>query len=443
MNTSVPFPSPPAAEPAPGPVLLNAENVGLTFGTGQSRHVVLEKVNLSLHEGEIVGLLGRSGCGKSTLLRLLSGLMSPTHGKVTYEGQPVNGPTSGIAMVFQTFALFPWLTVEGNVRLGLEARGEDPKNAEHKARAAIDLIGLDGYEHAFPRELSGGMRQRIGFSRALVTDPKILLMDEAFSALDVLTSHTLQSDLLHLWQSKKTALRTILLVTHNIEEAATLCDRVLLLRANPGKITHELPVNLRHPRDRNSPEFLTRVDFLYRLMMGGASGNLRPDHVLQSLTAELPDTTASSVRAVLIALGNPPFHGKADAARLAETVGGDISDFVPACDAAEILGLIQLDNAGQMELTAVGKQLAAAETPKAKELFGQRMLAAVPLAAHVSQVLQARPGFRAPRRRFLDEMEDTITCEQAEVVLHRLTKWARYGELFAYDSTRDEYFLEK
>ncbi|MCX7600357.1 MAG: ABC transporter ATP-binding protein, partial [Meiothermus sp.] len=229
--------------------LLEARNLTKTFTTPEGKpFTVLESIHLELQEGEIVALLGRSGSGKSTLLRCLSGLLRPSAGEVRYRGQPVQGPMPGMAMVFQSFALFPWLTVQQNVELGLEAMGIPAPQRRRKALEAIDLVGLDGFEKAFPKELSGGMRQRVGFARALVTEPEVLFMDEPMSALDVLTAETLRLELLNLWQSERLPLKGILLVTHNIEEAVLLADRILVLSSNPGRIRAEIAVTLGHPR---------------------------------------------------------------------------------------------------------------------------------------------------------------------------------------------------
>src|ERR1700758_776276 len=233
-----------------GEPILTVHDVTRGFPRGSGEIHVLADVDLSLRAGEIVGLLGRSGSGKSTLLRIIAGLIRPSSGEVIYRGHPVSGPAEGIAMVFQTFALFPWLTVLQNVEAGLEALGVAPKESRKRALAAIDLIGLDGFESAYPRELSGGMRQRVGFARALVVDPTILLMDEPFSALDVLTAETLRSDFVDLWSQGKLAIKSILLVTHNIEEAVLLYDRILILSSNPGRISAEIPVLLPQPRNR-------------------------------------------------------------------------------------------------------------------------------------------------------------------------------------------------
>ena len=231
---------------------------GFPRGSGEIR--VLADVDLSLRAGEIVGLLGRSGSGKSTLLRIIAGLIRPSSGEVVYRGRPVNGPAEGIAMVFQTFALFPWLTVLQNVEAGLEALSVPAKESRRRALAAIDLIGLDGFESAYPRELSGGMRQRVGFARALVVEPTILLLDEPFSALDVLTAETIRTDLLDLWMERRLPIKSMLLVTHNIEEAVFMCDRILLFSSNPGRVSAEIEVTFSHPRNRLNTAFRELVE---------------------------------------------------------------------------------------------------------------------------------------------------------------------------------------
>ena len=248
--------------------LLEVENVVQRYrtGSGEIGPIVLDHVSMQLRGGEIVGLLGRSGCGKSSLLRIVAGLTFPAEGKVIYRDAQVTGPVEGAAMVFQSFALFPWLSVLGNVELGLRAKGVAEDEARKRALAAIDLIGLDGFESAFPKELSGGMRQRVGFARALVVNPQILLMDEPFSALDVLTAETLRTDLLDLWVEGRMPIKSILMVTHNIEEAVLMCDRIIVLSSNPGRISAEIPVMLQHPRNRLDPAFRQMVDKIYALM---------------------------------------------------------------------------------------------------------------------------------------------------------------------------------
>jgi NitT/TauT family transport system ATP-binding protein len=254
------------SQTAPQDPILTLREVSRGFPRGSGEVQVLADVDLSLFGGEIVGLLGRSGSGKSTLLRIISGLIKPSSGEVVYRGQPVNGAAAGIGMVFQTFALFPWLTVLQNVEAGLEALAVPPRESRRRALSAIDLIGLDGFESAYPRELSGGMRQRVGFARALVVEPTILLLDEPFSALDVLTAETIRTDLLDLWIEHRLPTKSMLLVTHNIEEAVFMCDRILLFSSNPGRVSAEIEVTFPHPRNRLDAAFRELVDDIYAKM---------------------------------------------------------------------------------------------------------------------------------------------------------------------------------
>src|SRR5580698_9131481 len=296
--------------------LLNVEHVRRTFPRGGGEELlVLDDVNLSLKEGEIVGLLGRSGSGKSTLLRLIAGLARPQGGSLTYLGNPIEGPADGIAMVFQSFALFPWLTVLENVQLGLEALALPPAEIRKRALEAIDLIGLDGYESAFPRELSGGMRQRVGFARALVVHPNVLLMDEPFSALDVLTAENLRTDLLELWSEGQLPIKGIILVTHNIEEAVLMCDRVLLFSTNPGRIVTEIKVPLRQPRDRQDPNFAALVDRIYVEMTARRTDRLAPklDRIPGTgFGMILPEVPMGLISGLVEAVSAAPYNGKAD-----------------------------------------------------------------------------------------------------------------------------------
>ena len=256
--------------PPPSPLpqrLIAASSIVKTYQTpDHSGRLVIDNIDFSLAEGEIVAILGKSGSGKSTFLRILAGLTPPTSGLVEYRGRPVNGPAQGIAMVFQTFALFPWLTVLGNVELGLEAQGVPRAERRQRAIAAIDLIGLDGFESAYPKELSGGMRQRVGFARALVVNPDVLLLDEPFSALDVLTAETLRGDIIDLWLAHRIPTKGIIIVSHNIEEAVELADRIIIFGSDPATIRADIPVPMARPRDFNSAVFRRLVDEVYTLL---------------------------------------------------------------------------------------------------------------------------------------------------------------------------------
>src|SRR5579862_1146023 len=298
-------------QPTPD-ILLDVHGVRRAFAKpGGGELLVLDGVDLTLNQGEIVGLLGRSGSGKSTLLRLISGLARPQGGTLDYMGAPIDGPPSGIAMVFQSFALFPWLTVLENVQLGLEALHISPQEIRTRALAAIDLIGLDGYENAYPRELSGGMRQRVGFARALVVHPNILLMDEPFSALDVLTAENLRTDLVDLWSDGQLPIKGMILVTHNIEEAVLMCDRVLLFSTNPGRIAGEIRIDIPRPRDRTDTRFEDYVDRIYTEMTARQRAQ-RAERGGAHQGALLNHASPNTVAGLIEALAAAPYNGKAD-----------------------------------------------------------------------------------------------------------------------------------
>jgi len=406
--------------------------------------LVLDGIELQLVEGQIVGLLGRTGSGKSTLLRSIAGLMPASGGSITYLGQPVLGPAPGIAMVFQSFALFPWLTVLENVQLGLEALGLPEAEIRKRALAAIDLIGLDGYESAYPRELSGGMRQRVGFARALVVHPNILLMDEPFSALDVLTAETLRTDLIELWGDGKLPIKGIIIVTHNIEEAVLMCDRILLFSSNPGRIIREIAVDLKQPRNRLDPQFRDLVEKIYVAMtartptppkIGGAAGT-----VATSIDTRLPRVSANLLSGVLETLSGE-YSGKADLPVFAEEQHLEGDDLFPVADALQMLHLAEIEG-GDIKLTDFGKQYVEAGTDDRKKIFQRQLLAYVPLAAHIRRVLQDRSNHVAPKSRFFDELEDHMSTEDAEETLRSVTAWARYAEAFAYDADSQTFSLE-
>jgi NitT/TauT family transport system ATP-binding protein len=407
--------------------------------------LVLNDINLTLKEGEIVGLLGRSGSGKSTLLRLISGLARPVSGSVVYQGQPITGPASGIAMVFQTFALFPWLTVLENVQLGLEALGLPEAQVRQRALAGIDLIGLDGYESAYPRELSGGMRQRVGFARALVVHPNILLMDEPFSALDVLTAETLRTDFLDLWIEGKLPIKGVILVTHNIEEAVLMCDRILVFSRNPGHIVEEIKVNLTQPRSRVEPAFHDLVERIYVALTARPAASpprVAPDRIPgMGIEMALPRASANLLAGLIENLAAAPYNGKADLPVIASALHMEVDDLFPVAEALQLLRFAEIEG-GDIRLTDNGKQFAEGGTDDRKKLFQRQLLAYVPLAAHIRRVLQERANHTAPRSRFRDELEDHVTAESARQTLQSVVAWARFSEAFAYDARSETFSLE-
>jgi NitT/TauT family transport system ATP-binding protein len=413
-------------------------------GSGESGAAILDDVNLTLNEGEIVGLLGRSGCGKSSLLRIVSGLIRPTLGEVIFQGREVTGPSEGIAMVFQSFALFPWLTVLENVKFGLRAMSVPERQAHRRALAAIDLIGLDGFESAYPKELSGGMRQRVGFARALVVNPKLLLMDEPFSALDVLTAETLRTDLLDLWVEGCMPIKSILMVTHNIEEAILMCDRILVLASAPGRIAAELKVTLKHPRSRLDPEFRQLVDKIYALMTQRSDSkekNRDGNFPGLGFGMILPRVSTNSFAGLLEALAAAPYLGKAELPELAGTLQLEIDQLFPVAETLQLLRFAEVDS-GEIRLTPAGRKFAEAAVDARKKMFGDHLLAYVPLAARVRRVLDERANHQAPAQRFMQELEDYMSDDAAETTLRTVTNWGRYGELFAYDETAQIFSLE-
>jgi NitT/TauT family transport system ATP-binding protein len=407
-------------------------------------HLVLDGVELALVQGQIVGLLGRTGSGKSTLLRLIAGLAQPSGGSITYLGNPVNAPAPGIAMVFQSFALFPWLTVLENVQLGLEALGLPEPEIRKRAIAAIDLIGLDGYESAYPRELSGGMRQRVGFARALVVHPNILLMDEPFSALDVLTAETLRTDFLELWGEGKLPIKGVILVTHNIEEAVLMCDRILLFSTNPGRIISEIRVDLKQPRNRLDPQFRDLVEKIYVAMTARKPTPPQAGTVadrVATIDTMLPRVSANLLSGLIETLAVAPFNGKADLPVLADELHLELDELFPVSESLQMLHFAEIEG-GDIKLTDVGKQFAEFGMDDRKKLFQRQLLAYVPLAAHIRRVLQERANHSAPKSRFLDELEDHMSLEDAEHTLRAVIAWGRYAEVFAYDDDSGAFSLE-
>ena len=407
--------------------------------------LVLEGMNLDLYEGQIVGLLGRSGSGKSTLLRLIAGLAEPTAGHLTYLGQPIAGPARGIAMVFQSFALFPWLTVFENVALGLEAQRLPRGEIRKRSLAAIDLIGLDGFESAYPRELSGGMRQRVGFARALVVHPNILLMDEPFSALDVLTAETLRTDFLDLWTEGRMPIKGVVLVTHNIEEAVLMCDRILVFGSNPGRILSEIKVTLPQPRNRLDPNFREMIERIYVEMTarpkGGGAGGRQERFPGLGIGSVLPQVSSNLMAGFMEAVAAAPFNGKADLPEIASDLQMEIDKLFPVAETLQMLRFAEVEG-GDVKLTEDGLAFAQSTIDERKRIFSRHLLNYVPLAAHIRRVLDERASHSARKSRFIDELEDFMSEEEADRTLRAVIRWARYAEAFAYDDNNAMFSLE-
>jgi len=378
-----------------------------------------------------VALLGQSGSGKSTLLRIMAGLVMADRGDVLYRGQPLYGPARGISMVFQSFALFPWLTVQQNVEIGLEARGVPAAEREKRAEKVIDMIGLSGFEGALPRELSGGMRQRVGIARALVVDPDVLLMDEAFSALDVLTGERLRDDILELWEEEQISTKAILVVSHNIQEAIMMADRVLIFASDPGRVRYEMRVDLPRPRDADSPEVRMLVDEIYAVM---TAGRVRTGKTVEPLRLDerLPEADIGLMEGLLERLMDDPFLGHADLPQLGEETELTDEELLPAAEALALLEFALLEG-GDVSVTDLGKQYVEAEYDERQQMFAKQLLKRVPLAAHIQHSLLQDPSGELKEEHFLALLRDSLDKEEAERVLNVAIEWGRHGEVYRYN----------
>ncbi len=404
---------------------------------GVPDHIVLDDVDLALQPGEIVGLLGRSGSGKSTLLRIVAGLVRPTAGTVRHHGRPVEGPAGDVAMVFQTFALFPWLSVQENVMAGLRAKGVPAREAAVRADKAIELIGLSGFGNAYPRELSGGMRQRVGFARALVVEPEILLMDEPFSALDVLTSETLRTDLLDLWMERRLPTRSILMVTHNIEEAVLMCDRILVFSSNPGRVATEIRVDLPHPRNRLSGRFRALVDDIYGRMTSRRPAVIAAEPDRRPAYAQpIQRVSVNQLAGLMETLSSPAWQGRADLPHLAVALQHEVDDLFPVAEALQLLGFAEVAE-GDIRLTEPARLFADAGPPERKRLFAEHLVRCVPLAMRIHAALEAAVDGQLPGEDFRRELEGWMDEGQAAATLKTVTNWARYAGLFNFEARTD------
>ncbi|MFE3953579.1 nitrate/sulfonate/bicarbonate ABC transporter ATP-binding protein [Nocardia sp. NPDC059091] len=418
---------------ATGQVLMDLTDIDMSFtGASGERLNVLDQVNLQLCQGEIVALLGRSGSGKSTLLRLIAGLLAPAGGQVRYREQPLRGANPGAALVFQSFALMPWLTVQDNVELGLAARGVAPAQRRQRALDAIDRIGLDGFETAYPKELSGGMRQRVGFARALVLEPDLLLMDEPFSALDVLTAENLRTELVNLWSTEDFPTKCVCIVTHNIEEAVQLADRVVVLGSNPGRIIAEITVEQPRPRSRRTPGFETLVDQIYGLLTGrDTEVAAAPADTLTPFAVPLPDASVGGIAGLLeLVYGN---DGRADLPVVADELNFELDDLMPLVDAAALLGLLLVES-GDVMLTNVGANFTNADIQSSKAIFAAQARRRAPLVRTICSALVGSSDQTVRADFILDLLRRGFSDDDARRQLELAIDWGRYAELYDYDT---------
>ena len=419
----------------------------------ENRIQVISPTDLSIFPGEIVALLGPSGSGKSTLLRMLAGLSRPSGGQVFWHGQPISKVQINVSIVFQSFALFPWLTVLENVEAPLVARGLDAEERRHRSLKILDTVGLDGFEAAYPKELSGGMRQRVGFARALVVEPEVLFMDEPFSALDVLTAENLRGELLELWQKKTIPTQSIFLVTHNIEEAVLLADRIIVLGRNPGHVRTDFKVTaLPHPRDRKGQAFTQLVDYIYKVLTRpdvapAAAPTLTPGRKVrdqrQMRYEMLPHARPGGIAGLLeliIDLTAKDGSGRADIYRLADELGFEIDDLFPIVDAAVLLGFLRVEE-GDAVITAAGRLFAESEILKQKEIFRQAAVDHVLLLRQITRALDNKSDHTVPEEFFLDMLDEQFSEEETERQLETAINWGRYAEIFDFDAGRRRFIL--
>ena len=402
-----------------------------------NRIQVIAPTDLAIHPGQIIALLGPSGCGKSTMLRMLTGLSPASSGGVYWHGQPVGGETPNVSIVFQSFALFPWMTVIENVEAPLEARGVTGFERHKLALRIIDAVGLDGFESAYPKELSGGMKQRVGVARALVVEPEVLFMDEPFSALDVLTAETLRGELLELWLDKKIPTRAIFIVTHNIEEAVVLADRIIVLGRNPAHIHAEFPVDMAHPREHKDPRFTELVDQVYRALTRPDHPEATPEELQGTLAAKqkgvvmLPHTRPGGITGLLEILADQ--GGRANLHLLADELSLETDALLPAVDTLALLGMLKLAE-GDVNITPDGEAFAKGDIQERKKIFRAAVLANVPLLRQMEQALKAKANRTLPAEFFQDLLDEHFSEDESRRQLETAIHWGRYAEIFDYDA---------
>ena len=421
-------------------ILLRAEKVEKTFPLpAGGEQTVLEEVTLNVAKGEVVALLGRSGSGKSTLLRILAGLIRPSRGSVTTKGTLLKGPNPDVAMVFQSFALLPWLTVQENAELGLFARGVAKEECEKEAVTALAMVGLEGFEGAYPKELSGGMRQRVGFARAFVMKPDVLMMDEPFSALDVLTAENLRGEISDLWERGAFPARSILIVTHNIEEAILLADRIVVLGANPGNVRGEVRVDIPRPRDKKGARFIALVDYIYTVMTNPqAPVGEFPAAKQTERFSMLPHVRVGGISGLLEIVNDR--GGREDLPKLAESLRLEVDDLLPSVDASVLLGFANVTE-GDVVITEAGREFATAGVHRSHEIFQEQLLKHVPFVSTVVQAIGQKKDGRIEKDFLVDILDEHFSGAEAERQFETLVEWGRYAHLFEYDA--DEQRLYK
>ena len=427
--------------------IIRAEGIEKYYAQPSANRIqVIAPTDLSIVPGEIVALLGPSGSGKSTMLRMLTGLSRPSAGQVYWHEQPIGSAEINVSIVFQSFALFPWLTVLENVEAPLRARGIPPAERHERSMKMLDTVGLDGFEAAYPKELSGGMRQRVGFARALVVEPEVLFMDEPFSALDVLTAENLRSELLELWAKKTMPTQSVFIVTHNIEEAVLLADRIIVLGRNPGHIRTDFRVQLPQPRDRKSEQFTQLVDYIYKVLTrpdvtpAEAPDQLgrRPRDQRQMRYQMLPHARPGGIAGLLELLLDK--GGRDDIYRLADDLAFEIDDLLPIVDAAQLLGFLKIEE-GDAAITEAGAEYANSEILRQKELFRDAAIEHVLLLRQIRRALDSKSDHTVGEDFFLDMLDEQFSSDETQKQMETAITWGRYAELFDFDAARRRFVL--
>lgn len=419
-------------------IILETRGLTKSYPMSGGREIsVLEDIDIRVREGEFISILGPSGAGKSTLLRIMAGLTRPSRGDVLYHGVPLQNANPKISMVFQSFALFPWLTVLENVELGIKSYNVPEKIGREKALKMLDMVGLDGFEDAYPKELSGGMKQRVGIARAMVIEPEILFMDEPFSALDILTAENLRGELIDLWVNKKIPTKSIIFVTHNIEEAVFLADRAIIMSHNPGRVKADISVDLPYPREKASREFIHTVDRIFTMLT-------KPTEEVPFLIKVeryqfIPHAKVGAI-AGLIELVHDK-GGRVDISTLASDLSMEVDDIFPIIEASVFLGLGEIKD-GDFVIMRKGEEFSDADTLMKKEIFRDIALNNIQLIKQIVQVLQTTSRHRMSEEFFIEILENHFTKEEAWNQLETAIDWGRYAELFAYDYNSGELYLE-
>ena len=414
--------------------IVEARQISKGYQQPEGREIqVVAPIDLLIESNTILVLLGPSGSGKSTILRMLSGLLAPSKGEIFWHGKTLQGSRPNVAIVFQSLALFPWLSVLENVEGPLLARGMAHPERHRRALKALDAVGLKGFETAYPKELSGGMKQRVGFARGLAVEPEILFMDEPFSALDVLTAENLRRELMELWTEKKISTRSIFLVTHNIEEAVLLADRIVVLGSNPATIRADFRIPLAQPRDRKSASFLLYVDYIYKVMTqpllelappAPAGAEAKPHWQM------LPHTRPGSIAGLLELLID--HGGEEDLYHVAEQLLLEIDDLLPIVEGATVLGFAS-SREGDVKITPEGRAFAEADISTRKSLFREAALGSVALLQKMRSALESKSDHKMPLEFFHDILDEHFTETDVEAQIETALNWGRYSGIFSYD----------